>query len=92
MYTFVVTTLFQQSNSTELRKYIRQLKNDSIEFTINWKILKLAKPYSNKTKKCNLCLWEKYFIVCKPKLATLNKKNELVSTCLHKHKFNVNKD
>ena len=35
----------------------------------------------------NLCLWEKYFIICKPKMATLNKRNELVSACRHNKKF-----
>jgi hypothetical protein len=32
-------------------------------------------------------LWEKYFIICKPKMATLNKCNELVSACRHNKKF-----
>jgi hypothetical protein len=32
-------------------------------------------------------LWEKYFIICKPKMATLNKRNELVSACRHNKKF-----
>ena len=37
--------------------------------------------------RCNLCLWEKYFIICKPELAALNKRNELVSSCRHAKKF-----
>ena len=30
-----------------------------------------------------LCLWEKCFIICKPDLASLNKRNELISSCRH---------
>ena len=43
--------------------------------------------YNNRTKRCNLCIAEKYFIMCKPKTATLNKRNELISKCRHKDKF-----
>ncbi|CAB4040461.1 Hypothetical predicted protein, partial [Paramuricea clavata] len=49
------------------------LKCKGIEFHIKWQTLKRAKPYSPASNRCNLCLWEKYFIICKPELATLNK-------------------
>jgi hypothetical protein len=45
-------------------------------------ILKRAKSYSNASKRCNLCIWEKNFVLCKPDIATLNCRNELVSTCI----------
>ena len=38
-------------------------------------------PYNLFSSRCNLCLWEKYFIVSRPKLVTLNKRNELVTSC-----------
>ena len=37
--------------------------------------------------RCNLYLWEKYFIICRPELATLNKRNEVVTSCRHTNKF-----
>ena len=39
--------------------------------------------------KCrrNLCLWEKYFIICKPEMSTLNRRNEMTLTCKHSKKF-----
>ena len=74
-------TLYEKRNSTELSKYVWQLKRRGIEFHIKWQTLKRAKPYSPASNRCNLCLWEKYFIICKPELATLNKRNELVSSC-----------
>lgn len=73
-------------NSTELSKYIWQLKDRNIDFSTTWRILARAKPYSSVSKKCNLCLLEKFFIICKPELGTLNKRNELVSSCRHRTK------
>ena len=78
---------FDKRNATELSKYVWELKNQNINYTIKWKLLKRAKPYNCASNRCNLCLWEKYFIICKPKMATLNKRNELVSACRHNKKI-----
>ena len=55
-------------NSTQLRKHIWSLKDANVKFSIKWKILKKFKPYSNATKRCNLCLYEKFIIICHPEL------------------------
>ena len=47
----------------------------------------MKKSENYASNRCNLCLWEKYFIIYKPKMATLNKRNELVSACRHNKKF-----
>ena len=73
--------------ATTLSQYIWKLKEKQVQYTINWKILSKAKPYSPSTKKCFLCLEEKYFIICKPEISTLNKRNELVNKCRHRNKF-----
>ena len=73
--------------STELSKHIWHLKDSKLEFKITWKILKQAVPFNPASNRCNLCLWEKYFIICRPDLATLNKRNELVTSCRHESKF-----
>ena len=39
------------------------------------------------TKRCNLCTTEKFFLISRPHMAILNKRNELVSTCRHRRKF-----
>jgi hypothetical protein len=78
---------YEKRNSTKLSKYIWNLKNNNISYSIKWKILKRAKSYNNASKRCNLCIWEKYFIICKPDIATLNRRNELVSTYRHANKF-----
>ena len=35
----------------------------------------------------NLSVWEKNFIICRPDLGTLNKRNELITSCRHASKF-----
>ena len=73
--------------NTELSKYFWQLKYTKTNFQITWKILKQAAPYNPASNRCNLCLWEKYFIICRPDLASLNKRNELITSCRHANKF-----
>ena len=46
---------YEKRNSTELSKYIWNLKNNNISYSIRWKILKRAGSYSNASKRCNLC-------------------------------------
>ena len=70
-----------------LVKHVWKLKDKNVDYKIKWKIIKQAKPYSNNSNRCNLFLWEKYFILCHPSLAALNKRNELVSSCRHANKF-----
>ena len=50
-------------NYTELSKHIWQLKSNEQRFTIKWKILAKAKPYSNLTKRCNLCTTKKRSLI-----------------------------
>ncbi len=75
----------KKKHATELSNHIWQLTDKKIK--IKWEIIKQASPYSNTSNRCNLCLWEKYFIICHQSLATLNKRNELVSSCRHANKF-----
>ena len=70
----------KHKNGTALSKYIWKLKDSKISFAVSWKISKNCRGYSSHTKKCSLCLDEKY-IICHLKLSLLNSRNELVSTC-----------
>lgn len=83
-------TTFRYGNkrsTTELSKHIWKLKDDNINYKINWKIMRQCKSYNNTTKKCNLCLFEKYLIICKQELCSLNKRNELASLCRHAKRY-----
>ena len=73
-------------NQTELSKHVWSLKNAKTSHNIKWRILQQARPYSTGSKKCNLCTAEKYYILCKPELASLNTRSEMVSTCRHRKK------
>lgn len=74
-------------NVTELSKHIWNLKDRVINYEIKWRNVKQTRSYSNINQKCNLCLWEFFFISCEPQILTHNHRNELTSTCIHSKKF-----
>lgn len=78
-------------HNTELSKYIWQLKERDKAYSITWRILARASPYNPATKRCNLCIAEKYFIIYKHTMGTLNKRDELTSTCRHAGKYSLRK-
>ena len=74
-------------DATTLSTHIWKLKSENIRYEVRWKIVARAKSYSPSSGTCNLCRTEKYFIICKPEMASLNKRNELLSKCRHRDKF-----
>ena len=79
----------RRDTETELSKHIWKLKKTNVQHNVEWKILKKCRPYNNIAKRCQLCTYEKYVIVCKGHLATLNKRSELLNTCPHRKKFRL---
>ena len=75
------------SNSTELSKYIWQLKDSNTSFTTKWSVIARARPYHNSSKRCDLCLAEKLHIIKRSNNHLLNKRSELVSKCRHEDKL-----
>ena len=73
-------------NETELSKHIWKLKDANKPYHVKWKVLKKCKPYDNIRKKCQLCLFEKFIIIYKRELCSLNKRNELANSCPHRKK------
>ena len=65
-------------NSTELRKHIWTLKDNNIGHFISWRILSSSSPFNSASRRCNLRLHEKFQIICRPELPSLNERNELV--------------
>ena len=74
-------------NATTLSQYIWKLKDNGISHSLKWRVLDRGKAFTPETKDCNLCLKEKQHILYMPKLASLNSRNELISTCRHKSKY-----
>ena len=67
-----------------LSLHIWELKDQGIAYDTSWRILDRASLYNPATKKCNLCLKEKYFIMYSDKSSTLNKRSEVYNTCRHR--------
>ena len=84
------TASFRHSDkrhNTSLSKQIWKHKDEKTPYTLKWRILKQALPYSTSTDRCNLCNWEKYLIITANKAETLNARTELLAKCPHKRKF-----
>jgi hypothetical protein len=78
-------------NKTELSKHIWKLKENNEDYTIKWS-LKHAISYTGGSKRCNLCLEEKFCILKDMnKDHLLNKRSEIFGKCRHKNRFRVNK-
>ena len=73
--------------SSELSKYIWELKEKSAEYSLKWKIIDKSKPYTNGSKQCNLCTTEKLYIINADEKTIINKRSELISKCRHENKF-----
>ena len=71
-------------NPTTLSSHIWDLKNKNKNYNIKWSIIDRAKNFNPATKKCRLCLKEKYYIIFQPDGATLNQRSELFSSCRHR--------
>ena len=74
-----------------LKHFIWKLKQDKIQFNINWSIMRQSKGYAAGDKACLLCLDEKLAIMENSKnLQLINKDISIGGKCLHKFKFLIN--
>ena len=71
---------------SKLATHVWNLKEEGKTPVIKWSILKKTTPYRAGSKKCNICLWEKYFIINGDE-KMINKKDELLGKCKHRDKF-----
>ena len=77
------------STDTTLSKYVWEIKRKlKIMPSLKWYIIKSVPAYSNISKKCQLCLQEKFEILIYPNPnELLNKTSELTSKCCHVNTF-----
>ena len=61
-----------------------KLKDSNIDYTFSWKMFAKTQHFTQVTGLCQLCTREKFFIIFKPDLCTLNSRNKLLSSCRHK--------
>ena len=71
-------------HDTTLSSYIWSLKDEDKSYRIHWSLKGRAPKFSPITKKCRLCIKEKYHIIFQPEGASLNRRSELFSTCRHR--------
>ena len=85
------TDTFRHSNKrvrTRLAGYIWTLQDEGLSYNIKWQFLARANTYKASSKTCRLCLSEKYHIMhSRQDMASLNKRKEFFSSCLHKEKL-----
>ena len=70
-----------------MSNYLWELKNANMNFSVKWSIAACASPYKCGTRKCDLCLTEKYIIARADQKYLLNKRTEIISKCRHRHKY-----
>ena len=71
-------------NSTTLSTYYLKEMNEGRNPIIEWTILEKNIPdYNPITKRCQLCIREKFNIIFKPELCSLNSRQELFAHCRH---------
>ena len=74
-------------NDMELANELWEIKLRNGTPNIKWKKLCKSSSYNINTKRCNLCLREKYEILTHKGDNLLNKRSEIISTCRHKRKY-----
>ena len=77
------------ANKTTLCKYVWEIKDKYNKMpSLKWSVVKSVPEYSNISKRCLLCLHEKFEIVNYPnQKELLNKQSELISKCRHANKY-----
>ena len=69
---------------TALSSHIWALKDRNVNYELTWKLKCRGPEYNPLTKKCRICLKEKYFIMHRRDGSTLNKRSEVYNTCRHR--------
>ena len=71
-------------HATSRSSYIWELKDAGRSYTETWRIVDRASKYNPITKRCNLCLKEKVYLIFHRDLSSLNKFSEFYQPCLHR--------
>ena len=74
----------ENENSTTLSGHIHKLKKEGKAHHLKWSLLDRGPVYNPISKKCRLCLLEKFYIIFKTDTASLNRRSELFNTCRHR--------
>ena len=59
------------------------IKAKGSTFDDKWKVIDRGAPFTPVTGRCNLCTKEKFYILRKPEMASLNSRQEVGNHCRH---------
>ena len=71
--------------------HIWEIKDKGTAHEVNRSILANASEYNTTTKQCRLCLMECWLILFKEEPATLNRRQEIFSSCRHRARLTLNR-
>ena len=60
------------TTSTTLSSYIWGLKDQDRDFNLSWNVIDSGKAFNPVTRRCNLCVKEKFHIIFQQEGASLN--------------------
>ena len=80
----------EDNKGTTLSNYVWNLKDQNVQYNIDWSVVTRAADFNPATRVCRVCLEENFFIMFKPEGATLNQRSEFFTLCIHFHKFLLN--
>ena len=72
-------------NETELSNHVWNVKDH--DNNLSQEIHKKASPHQCNSKRCDLCMSEKFSIICADPDTLRNKRTELISKCRHRNKI-----
>ena len=70
-----------KKQKSELAAHVWKLKEDQKPYKITWHIQRKAYPYRNGMRVCDLCSWEKFYILLGDPKTTVNSRSELFFRC-----------
>ena len=72
-----------------LSSHVWDLEDKKIDYDIQWKIKKRGMLYKPGASYCDLCVCEKVEILLANPESSLNKRNEVLERCRHRHRYKL---
>ena len=76
----------ESRTKSSLSSHVWDLKDRGIDFNVTWKLKDRGTPYNPTSRKCRICLKEKFHILYSVDGASLNKRSEIFNSCRHRTK------
>ena len=76
-------------NSNTLSAEVWRIKDLNRLPMVSWRMIRRANSFTHETKRCNLCLAEKFEMANYPGRNLLNKRSEINAKCRHRGKYQL---